>query len=108
MGGGGGERWTEGRDGVSSHEAESTVQAKFFHSTEHRTDDSVNYKAFRNLPVVYSYISFKVDHHSLRVDFLREGTTLCFVLESKMSLLIHIWMQIHQIYIKFIFVWWHK
>lgn len=38
-----------GRDGVSSYEAESTVQAKFFHSTEHRTDDSVNYKALRNM-----------------------------------------------------------
>lgn len=74
---------------MSSHEAESTIQAKFFHSTEHRTDDSVNYKALRNmaknLPVVYSYISFKVDHHSLLVDFLREGTTLFFVLESKIS-----------------------
>jgi len=34
---------------VSSYEAESTVQAKFFHSTEHRTDDSVNYKALRNM-----------------------------------------------------------
>lgn len=34
---------------MSSYEAESTVQAKFFHSTEHRTDDSVNYKALRNM-----------------------------------------------------------
>lgn len=38
-----------GVDGVSSYEAESTVQAKFFHSTEHKTDDSVNYKALRNM-----------------------------------------------------------
>ncbi len=34
---------------MSSYEAEFTVQAKFFHSTEHRTDDSMNYKALRNM-----------------------------------------------------------